>query len=381
MFFAPTNHSIRIVAACVLITLIADSGARPLSAQDQAQIKLSPDAVEDFTFTERSGRTVTRADLLGRPWLACFIFTRCASTCPKVTGAMAELSRTLKGTDVQFVSITVDPGHDSLEVLQNYADLFQADPDRWWFLSGDKAATFHLIHNSFNMPAAENPKGPPGFEVIHSNNIMHVAADGHVLGKYNAIVDDEMAVLRRVIRKGIETPTKHRFIKKTPGIRIGNEPLAAERATTAPPEEEKSLPNWVTKLPTVNACLNGLSTLLLLVGYGLIRRKKITAHRNVMLAAFGVSIAFLACYLIYHGYAGSKPFEGTGPIRPVYFTTLISHIILAVFVPGMAAATIYRGLKGQTDRHRRIAKWTFPIWLYVSVTGVIIYLMLYHWPK
>lgn len=139
------------------------------------------------------------------------------------------------------------------------------------------------------------------------------------------------------------------------------------------------MPTWVEWLPTVNASLNGLATVLLIAGYVLIRRKQAEAHKRVMLSAFGVSVVFLVCYLVYHAYAGSKSFQGTGFIRPVYFIILISHIVLAAAVPVLAAMTIYRGLKSQWDRHRKIARVTFPIWLYVSVTGVMIYGMLYHW--
>jgi uncharacterized membrane protein YozB (DUF420 family) len=139
------------------------------------------------------------------------------------------------------------------------------------------------------------------------------------------------------------------------------------------------MPEWVSWLPTVNASLNGLATVLLIVGYVLIRQRRIEAHKRVMLSAFGVSVIFLACYLVYHGQAGSKPFTGTGISRPVYFSILISHIVLAALVPVLAAVTIQRGLSGQWDRHKRIARVTYPIWLYVSITGVIIYWMLYHW--
>ena len=139
------------------------------------------------------------------------------------------------------------------------------------------------------------------------------------------------------------------------------------------------MPDWVSWLPAINASLNGLATMLLVSGYILILQNRRDAHKRAMLAAFGVSVVFLACYLVYHGYAGSKPFTGTGYIRPVYFTILISHIILAAAVPFLAGLTIYRGLKGQWEKHKRIARLTFPIWLYVSITGVMIYVMLYHW--
>ncbi|MCA9070378.1 MAG: DUF420 domain-containing protein [Planctomycetaceae bacterium] len=141
------------------------------------------------------------------------------------------------------------------------------------------------------------------------------------------------------------------------------------------------MPEWVKWLPTINASLNGLATVLLVVGYLLIRRKQTEAHKRVMLSSFGVSVAFLVCYLVYHAFAGSTKFEGTGLIKYLYFFILITHIVLAATVPVLAAITIYRGLKSQWDRHRRIARVTFPIWLYVSVTGVMIYGMLYHWPQ
>lgn len=149
-------------------------------------------------------------------------------------------------------------------------------------------------------------------------------------------------------------------------------------------------PEWVELLPSVNASLNGLATLLLVCGYVLIRSGRPVAHKRVMLTAFATSVAFLACYLVYHYFVGSKKFPGTGPVRTVYLVILATHVVLAATVPFLAAITIYRGLKAERERdvalsgplwqrHRRIAKWTLPIWLYVSVTGVIIYWMLYHW--
>jgi uncharacterized membrane protein YozB (DUF420 family) len=133
-------------------------------------------------------------------------------------------------------------------------------------------------------------------------------------------------------------------------------------------------------LPTVNATLNALATVLLVAGYAQIRRRRETAHRNLMLTAFGVSVLFLICYVVYHAIIGSKPFEHGGPIRPVYYTILLTHVVLAAAVPVLAGVTIYLGLRDRRAAHRRLAKWTFPIWLYVSVTGVVIYGMLYHLP-
>ncbi len=134
----------------------------------------------------------------------------------------------------------------------------------------------------------------------------------------------------------------------------------------------------VSALPTLNAFLNGTSAVLLTVGYVFIRLRKVTAHKTCMVTAFGVSSLFLISYLIYHYHVGSVPFGGTGFIRPVYFTLLISHIVLAACIVPLALVTIYRAWTEQFEKHMRIARWTLPLWLYVSVTGVIVYWMLYH---
>ncbi len=133
----------------------------------------------------------------------------------------------------------------------------------------------------------------------------------------------------------------------------------------------------VADLPAINATLNGIAGILLVVGWILIRTRRIEQHRVVMLAAFATSALFLVCYLIYHANVGSRPFPGRGGIRIVYFTILVTHIILAAAIVPLALITLSRGLRARYDQHRRIARWTLPIWLYVSVTGVIVYLMLY----
>ena len=134
----------------------------------------------------------------------------------------------------------------------------------------------------------------------------------------------------------------------------------------------------ISDLPTVNATLNTISTVLLTIGFLMIRRRNIVAHRNCMIAAFVVSGLFLTSYLIYHYHAGSTPFEGSGWIRSVYFAVLIPHIILAATILPLALITLYLALRKRFTKHRRIARWTLPIWLYVSITGIIVYWMLYH---
>lgn len=133
----------------------------------------------------------------------------------------------------------------------------------------------------------------------------------------------------------------------------------------------------VHDLPAVNASLNALSGVLLLCGYVLVRARRIAAHRAVMIAAFVASSLFLICYVVYHAQVGSVPFPRQGFVRPLYFTILITHVLLAATVPPLAIVTLTRGLKGRYPQHRRIARWTFPIWMYVSVTGVLVYVLLY----
>ena len=130
-------------------------------------------------------------------------------------------------------------------------------------------------------------------------------------------------------------------------------------------------------LPALNASLNATSAILLTVGWRFIRRRRIDAHRRCMIAAFVTSTLFLISYVVYHAQIGSKPFPGTGPIRIVYFSILIPHVLLAAAVLPLAIVTLRRGLRRDDVRHRRIARWTLPIWWFVSVTGVIVYMMLY----
>jgi uncharacterized membrane protein YozB (DUF420 family) len=133
----------------------------------------------------------------------------------------------------------------------------------------------------------------------------------------------------------------------------------------------------VSDLPLVNASLNTIATLLLIVGYVCIRQRRIAAHRAAMVAAFATSVLFLISYLIYHAHAGSRPFPGQGNIRVVYFVILITHIVLAATIPPLAGVTLWRAYRRRFDRHMKIARWTLPLWLYVSITGIVVYWMLY----
>ncbi len=139
------------------------------------------------------------------------------------------------------------------------------------------------------------------------------------------------------------------------------------------------VPSQYAIFPVINASLNGTSTVLLVTGRWLIGQRRIAAHRLVMLTAVVTSSLFLISYLYYHYHVGSVRFQGTGWSRPLYFTILISHVVLAAAIVPLVIITLTRALRERFDKHRAIARWTFPLWLYVSVTGVLVYFMLYKW--
>jgi len=138
------------------------------------------------------------------------------------------------------------------------------------------------------------------------------------------------------------------------------------------------VPDYISYLPHLNALLNSTSSILLIAGFMFIKRGQIETHKKFQLAAVTTSTLFLISYLTYHYFHGDTRFLGQGWVRPFYFTILITHVLLAIVIVPLVLITLIRGLRRDDARHRRIARWTFPLWLYVSVTGVIVYLMLYH---
>lgn len=382
-----------VIASC--LSLHAASAQEAPDAPARVAPVWDPAGIADFSLTDKTGDTVTKATLKGREWVAGFIFTRCKGPCPTVVGQMKLLQ---EKTGVTLVIFSVQPEVDTPDVLKSFSDAYVAAPNpdangklpEWYWLTGDRQQIYSLIINSFKMPVAQGAED----DVIHSNNLMHVDETGRVLGKYNALEDAEVALLRRILQGkdprgkmmgGAAAPPTGNQVDiqgaKAAGLTISRVSDDEEPVTPADKEvQPKQIPDWIMSLPAVNASLNGLATVLLLSGYVMIKLRRQSAHKVLMLASFGTSIVFLACYLIYHFNVLSKKFPGTGTIRAIYFAILISHIILAVTVPVLASMTIYRAFRQQWERHRRIARITFPIWVYVSVTGVIIYLMLYQLP-
>lgn len=384
-------------------------------------LNMAPPKIPDFTLTECQGEDFGLSDLKGRPWVASFVFTRCVMTCPQITLAMKKLHDRVKqeNPDVMFVSMTVDSEYDTAGILQRYSETFEPDRTRWKFLTGDMDAMHELIVGGFGVFVKENigEARRPGLEVAHSNRVVLVNSDGAPVGKYLGTNDGEMAELARILlgRKPFPEPGPPTQVMKPgdgpAGVEVEIVPRDSEasrdaKATSSESDDSESdnasagelnkaariaridrlLPVWARRLPTVNALLNSSAALLLLAGWIAIRRGKRETHRNFMLAAFVMSVGFLGCYLVSHwalnNYAGERgrPFAGEGVPVILYHVILWPHIALAATVPFLAIRVFQHAFAERWDQHRRLARKTFPIWMYVSVTGVIIYGMLYHWP-
>jgi protein SCO1/2/putative membrane protein len=299
--------------------------------------------VTPFELEERSGATFRPEQLHGKVWIAHFFFTTCPGPCVKTMPGMQRLQQVFAGKpDVALVSITVHSAHDTKELLQGYATSKGADPKQWLFLTGPEEHVHQVIQKSFfkAVEKDEKPKDPDN-AVTHSPELLLIDRDGNIRG----YVD-------------------------------GQDP----RAIDALIARTRELAGQKYLLPAVNAGLNGLCTLLLVVGYVAIRRRSEPVHITCMLTALGVSAVFLASYLFFHFVVqGGQPtsFRGEGWVRGTYFAILLTHTALAIVVAPLALFTAYQGLRDRRPRHVRIARWTLPIWLYVSVTGVVVYCMLY----
>ncbi len=347
------------VALAGLLCLACASCHAPAADDD-----LGP--VGPFALTERGGGTVTQADLLGKVWVASFVFTRCNGPCPQVTATMAQLQDTFAGLPgVRLVTFTVDPAHDDPKELSEYARRYGADPQRWLFLTGSADRIYELVNKQFHVLAKPNEgeDRKPGAEVMHDPRLVVVDRRGHIRGYYQGVRDtrlpDPEADYEANVRK-----------------------LKAKVSELAREDEP-----WyqVHDFPRFNATLNAASALLLLVGYAAIRGRLVRLHVACMLSATAVSAAFLASYLYYHLAVRhgqptrfSEQAVGAPPwVARLYFAVLLSHTLLAVVVAPLALYTVYLGLGGRLTRHVRVARWALPVWLYVSVTGVLVYWMLY----
>jgi protein SCO1/2/putative membrane protein len=342
--------------ACRIILLTAALTLGLVTVPGRAAIEDLDLPLPDFSLIDQDGRTVTRSGLAGKVWIVSFFFTRCATVCPQVTATMAQLQKDLSGREgVVLVSLTVDPEHDTPAVLKQYAAAHGAESKRWWFVTGEEAEVYRLIQTGFALAVAQNQGAgrTPGNEVTHSTRLAVVDRLGHVRAYFEGRYQDQQG-------------------------RPIHELAALERRVKAVLREGSALTG--EDLPSVNAALNATGALLLMLGFAAIRRRRIRLHACCMVTALAVSMLFLASYLYYHFVVKNgrpTPFTGEGWVRPVYFTILVSHTLLAVAVAPLALVTVTLGLRGRIQRHVRIARWTLPLWLYVSVTGVVVYWMLY----
>lgn len=329
-----TNH--RTWALALFVVLFASPSLRADATADLGPVGL-------FSLTERSGRTVSNEDLRGKVWIAHFFFCRCSQGCAETTAAMARLQDSFAGDSrVLLVSFTLDPETDTALELRMYADDHGAHPKRWLFLTGPEQTIHSLVQESFQHAVGKTKDADPGKKIFHSFNLFVVDQDGQIRGYAD-----------------------------------GKDPQEVERLAARVRSLRRTQLIW----PTVNASLNGCAGILLVAGYIAIRRRRETFHKTCMLSALVVSIVFLACYLYYHLIVlrgQSVRFLGEGWSRPAYFAVLISHTALAPVVAILALATAYLGLKDRRQTHRRLARWTWPLWLYVSITGVLVYVLLYH---
>jgi protein SCO1 len=176
-----------------------ESAAGDSAIPEPVEIKITwPESgVRNFTLTDSRNEPLSKNDLLGKPWIASFIFTRCAGPCPRVAAAFKELQKRYPEPNVNLVTFTVDPDHDTPEVLAKFAHFWEADLDRWFFLTGDKDTVYNMIQKDFLMPVAPSPDPTPGWEIIHTTNICLVDKTGKVVGKYNSLKEDEVVLLRR----------------------------------------------------------------------------------------------------------------------------------------------------------------------------------------
>jgi protein SCO1 len=322
--------------------------------------------VGDFSLTERGGETVTRDDLLGKVWVASFVFTRCNGPCPQVTATMAQLQAAFAGLpDVRLVTFTVDPAHDDPRELAEYARRYGADPQRWLFLTGPEDRIYELVNKQFHVLAKPNEgeDRKPGAEVMHDPRLVVVDRRGHIRGYYQGVRDTRLPDPEADYEANVR-----RLKAKVNELVHEDDP-------------------WyqVHDFPRFNATLNAVSACLLLLGYAAVRGRLVRLHVACMLTALAVSTAFLTSYLYYHivikhgqpTYFHEQAVGAPEWVGRLYQGILRSHMVLAVVVVPLALYTVYLGLRGRLARHVRVARWALPVWLYVSVTGVVVYWMLY----
>lgn len=327
--------------------------------------------VPDFRFEDSQGQPLTRADLLGEPWIAVPFFVRCMGPCPSVSRDIAErLIPALEGTPIRVVSFSLDPEVDTAAKLQEYADLFDADPERWLFVRSETEEQMHRFMNEgLLVPVVrDGEEAAPGLAITHGTRMPVIDAAGKVAGWYE-LRDPAQG------EGGEDLVEAARVLANRYGL------IVARARALAGLDYQWPLPGR-SVLPLVNASLNGVAFVLLLLGLAAIVTGRKRLHEAMMRSAFVVSAAFLSCYLYYHFAVlpisgGPTKFNGEGAAKVAYLLMLLTHVVLAVVNLPMVLRVFWLAHKEDWDRHKRLARWTLPIWLYVSLTGVLVYLVLY----
>lgn len=333
-----------------------------------------------FKLVDMAGKPFDSQSLEGKVWIASFVFTRCTGPCPAVTATMARLQEELKDTpDLKLITFTVDPERDDPAELTRYAANFRADPSRWTFLTGTEKDIHGLMKDGFKL-GIERAKTPvKGQEFDHSTRLVLVDRDGTIKGYFPGVASSEPEA--KSAREDFEAEF-HKLKTVALGLVQGNK-------TPTPGISETKTHPWYYPSPALNATLNGLAGVILILAYIAIKSGHPKVHGLLMLGAIVTSGVFLASYLVYHlmikdGIAtrfGDAAPKAPESVRYLYYFILTSHTILAVAVTPMALWSAWLGAKTRLEKHRKLARITFPIWLYVSITGVVVYWMLYQLPE
>jgi protein SCO1/2/putative membrane protein len=318
--------------------------------------------IEPFEFTDAHDRPVTNQDLLGSPWVAIPFFVRCSGPCPSLTTDLrSRIYEELQGTGAKLVSFSVDPNYDTPEALAEYAARFDIDTESWLFLTGGEEAMGRFIRNGLKVPLDRGPKEENAIQepdITHGTRLPVVDAEGQIAGWYQA-ARATLGTDPAVVDAGFDL-----LLDRV--LHLAGKPRAAAQTSS---------------MPLLNALLNGTAFLLLLAGWQAIRAGHKERHIFLMRSAFMVSVAFLASYLIYHlgvqRDQGPRPFNGEGWAKTAYLVLLISHILLAIVNLPMVLRVLVLARREDWEAHKRLARKTLPIWLYVSITGVVVYLLLY----
>ena len=326
------------------LLLIAALGAAPASLTTE----VGP--IEPFKLTDQDDKVfkfgmgeLSEQPIHGKVWIAHFFYTACTQGCEKTTAMMDRLQQRFRGKkDIALVSISVNPELDSWAVLAELAQAHEAEKGQWFFLTGPQDKVYGIVKNSFKFGVERFPDEKPSEQVTHTFNVAVIDRDGNMVGYVDATqMPDNFEPLVARIRQ-----------------------IAGERYV----------------LPAINSLLNGTSAVLLVLGYLAILRRQETLHKAAMLSALCVSAAFLALYLYFHfaiQHGEATRFAGPLWVAIFYYVILFTHTVLAMTVAPLAFYVTYQGLRDDRRRHVAVARWTFPIWLYVSVTGVVVYVMLY----